>query len=317
MGYTKSYIRIAGACSVLALALGATNAAADEGDYPNSLVEGAADNDKIVLLQPISPWNIDFAENRCRLSRVFGSEDDMHLLFFEQAAPQGAFGLTVAGSEVRRFQRNRNLFVGMERDEPMKEIERVGIGDVDQVGPAVIISSFTINPEGFVDMVNEDEVQALRKAGIDLTEAETVDRLVFQRGGRVLSFETGNMMAPFQALNVCTGDLLRDWGLDQARHESYRLPVWTNQSAIVRRIVDDYPDPALRRGEQGIFRMRVIVETDGTVSDCHLEKSTETDRLESPACNAMMNAEFDPALDAEGNPMRSFYATTITYAIGR
>ena len=95
------------------------------------------------------------------------------------------------------------------------------------------------------------------------------------------------------------------------------VPVWSNESAIVRRIVDEYPDDALRSGEQGIFRMRVIVEEDGTVSDCHLEKSTQTDRLESPACRAMMRAEFEPARDAEGNAMRSFYATTITYRIGR
>lgn len=315
MGRSQFLSRTAGALSALGLALGPVQAAADEKDYPGQLVEAAQGNDKVVVLEPVSPWNIDFAENRCRLSRVFGSAEDMHLLFFEQAAPQGAFGLTVAGSEVRRIQRARGLYLGMQSDAPMDEVERAGIGDVDQVGPAVIISGFTINPEGFEDDANENEVQVLRKAGIDLEEAAKVDRVVFQRGSRVLSFETDNMMAPFQAMNVCTGDLLRAWGLDQASHESYMVPVWTNQDAIVRRIVDEYPDQALRRGEQGIFRMRVIVETDGTVSDCHLEKSTETEKLESPACRAMMDALFEPARDAGGNAMRSFYATTVTYSI--
>ena len=315
MGRILTFTRLAGACSALALALGSSQALADEDDYPNALVEGAETNDKVVQLQPISPWNIDFAENRCRLSRVFGSSDDMHLLFFEQAAPQGDFGLTVAGSEVRRIQRSR-LFLGLQYDEPMERLENAQFGDVDRVGEAVIISSFTINPEGFEDRANEDEVQVLRQAGINLEEAEKVDRIVFQRGSRVLSFETDNMAAPFQAMNVCTGDLLRAWGLDQERHQSYMVPVWTNQKSIVDRIVRLYPDAALRSGEQGIFRMRVIVEEDGTVSDCLLEKSTVTDRLESPACRAMMDAEFDPARDAEGNPMRSFYATTITYRIG-
>ena len=308
MGRISSLIRVAAACSALALAMGSTQALADENDYPNALAEAAQSNDKIVLLQPISPWNIDFAENRCRLSRVFGSSDDMHLLFFEQAAPKAEFGVTFAGSQLARFQRDRGLFIGMRGDVAMEELDRFNIGDVESVGPAIIIASHNVG--------RLVEVEGPIQGGIDLAAAEMVDRIVLQRGEHALSFETGDMMPPFQALNTCTGDLLRAWGLDQEQHQSYTPAVWTNERRIVQRIVRDYPRRAVLDGEGGIFRMRVIVETDGTVSDCLIEKSTITESLESPACRAMEGARFDPALDAQGQPMRSYYATTITYAIG-
>ena len=199
----------------------------------------------------------------------------------------------------------------MERDKPMKVLNLFNHGSVEQVGSAVIIGNFSIGDSD----AGEGEEPVLASAGIDLAVAETVDRIVLQKGKHVISFETGSMMPPFQALNVCTSDLLREWGLDPEQHKSYVRPSWENSKKIVRRIQDAYPRKALMSREQGIFRMRVIVEQDGSVSDCHLEKSTETEKLESPACKEMRSAKFDPARDSAGNPMRSFYATTITYAI--
>lgn len=65
------------------------------------------------------------------------------------------------------------------------------------------------------------------------------------------------------------------------------------------------------------MRLRVIVNPQGRVEDCAIIKATETEKLELPACKVMEDATFEPALDAAGQPMRSFYATTITYVIGR
>lgn len=294
--------------ALLAAGILAVPAAADDGDYPNDL----AASDEAIVLQPVSPWNIDFGENRCRLTRVFGSAEDQHLLFFEQAAPRRDFGVTFAGSQISRFGGVRRLSIGMERDVAMERLDRFNHGDVADLGPAIIISNHTISEASLEDTPEG----VLRSAGIELGKAENVDRIVLQNGDKVLSFETGNMMPPFQAMNTCTSDLLRDWGLEPDKHTAYYPPQWSNERSVVRRIGRQYPGDALRAGEQGIFRMRVIVETDGTVSDCHLEESTEMDQLESPACREMRRARFEPARDAQGNPMRSFYATTISYSIG-
>lgn len=293
--------------SVFAAAFAATASPVLADDYPATVTE----RPDAVLLEPASNWNIDFADNRCRLSRLFGSAEEPHLLFFEQAAPRSTFGVTLAGPALDRLKKTRRLKFGMERDKPMEDLEIFSHGNVEQVGSAVIIGNHSIGERD----ERERGEQALASAGIDLAVAETVDRIVLKKGKRVISFETGSMMPPFQALNVCTSDLLREWGLDPEQHKSYVPPSWENSKKIVRRIQEAYPREALNSREQGIFRMRVIVEEDGSVSNCHLEKSTVTDKLESPACKEMRSAKFMPARDADGKPMRSFYATTITYAL--
>ena len=277
-----------------------------------------AEKETATRLAPLRPWNIDFSENRCRLSRLFGTEKEPHLIFFEQAAPSGGFGLTFAGSQLKRFGRVSDVSLGAERDEPIEPIERFYHGDVAGIGPAIIIADYQIGrfDETSVDAKEKgDEIPRLSTAGIDLDEAATIDRFVLTREEDVVSFETGDMMPAFQALNVCTSDLLRSWGLDPDEHQAYRSPVWTNRISVSKRIARYYPRDALNRGEMGVFRMRVIVEKDGAVSDCFLEASTESARLNSPACRQMRRAKFEPARDAQGEPMRSFYSTSVSYSL--
>lgn len=290
-------------------------------DYPGAL---AAQEDA-ERIAPSSPWNLDFGADRCRLTRLFGPEDDRHLVFFDQAAPGRAFGLTIAGSSVARYSTANRLYIGLQEDVPMLRLERYNAGEVNGVGPAIILAS--------VAMAKPDETSQQRlytgeregasdsapiptTAGIDVDEAAKVERIVLKRGGRVLSFETGNLGEAMAALNTCTTDLLNEWGLDPEQHQSYTPPRWTNQDAIVRRIQAVYPRTALNRGEQAIFRMRAIVEADGSVSKCTVEAATETEKLDSPACREMLRARFDPAIDANGDPMRTYYATSISYVIG-
>ena len=104
-------------------------------------------------------------------------------------------------------------------------------------------------------------------------------------------------------------------GLDPDQHVAYVPPRFINEAAIARRIQARYPRDAVNAGEQAIFRMRVIVEADGTVSDCSIENSTEGNRLESPACREMMKAQFEPARAHDGGTMRSFFATTVSYVV--
>jgi len=139
--------------------------------------------------------------------------------------------------------------------------------------------------------------------------------MIRRSGGKPVSFETGNLKDAFEALNTCTSDLLKDWGLDPAKHASYTPVNWTNQDEVTKKIQRLYPTAALNRGEQAIFRMLVIVDEQGTVTDCQINAATNVDALASPACQEMSDASFSPAIDENGNPMRSFYATTVSYQI--
>lgn len=273
--------------------------------------------DEAIVLEPLTPWNIDFGETRCRLSRLFGTSESRHILFFDQTAPNEKFGLTFAGPEAERFSRSARIQIGMRRDAPMRSMEMSGRGDIEGIGAALIFTSIAADTlaEETSDEDNEPSEgrDQLTFAGINLDDAELIDRLVVARGKKVLSVETGNMKDPFQALNLCTRDFLPRWGLDPDKHESYTPPNWTNVKLIAQRVQRSYPSSALRNGEDGIFRMRVIIEKDGSVSDCQIDNATVTEHLVSPACDEMRHADFEPARDKYGQPMRSFYATNITY----
>ena len=185
-------------------------------------------------------------------------------------------------------------------------------GEVVGFGPAAIFSRIEINDDR--DAAPDGTLRTLPH--IDLNEASKIDRIQYGHGGFALSFETGDMGPPLQALNVCAADFVRSWGLDVEQHKQFtRMARLTNEQEIAREIQKYYTRSALNRGEQAIIRMLVIVETDGSVSQCKLFESTETDRLQSKACEEMEGAEFEPALDASGQPMRSFYTTNIIYRI--
>ena len=265
--------------------------------------------DNLERLTPSTDWNIDFGEESCRLARVFGEGDDKHLLFIEQSGPSENFSLTLAGPRLKRFKQIITR-LGLEKDEGFPQVYS-DPAEVVGYGTAEVFASLEIND---AKDDNGDELRTVPQ--IDLDEAATIDRVVFGHGGYALSFETGNMAPPLQALNVCAADFVRAWGLDAEKHQSLRkLAYWKNEGEVARRIQKKYTQSAVNRGEQANIRMRVIVEADGSVSDCKLYDATETDRLKSNACDEMARAEFEPAIDAAGNPMRSFHMTNIMYRI--
>jgi TonB family protein len=269
-----------------------------------------------VVLKPDSPWNVDFAEDKCRLTRTFGGGANRHFLAFQQFWPDKAAGLTVAGpafGKFRSLQRTDARF--FETQEPLRT--RPFAGTVEQYGRGVIYSSIRLSEGEPEDTNTVDAPKVGGVAQLDAAEGDRVEFVALKQAGHEVRLETGPLGDAFKVLNQCTLDLLRDWGLDPEKDlTATSLPRWINQAALTRRIVADYPSAAYSQGEQAIMRMRVIVSEDGSVESCTILKATDTERLESPACRVMQGARFEPARDAQGRPFRSLYVTSIPYRIG-
>ncbi|MEO0462676.1 MAG: TonB family protein [Pseudomonadota bacterium] len=295
----------------LGLAITAFAAALPISAQAKELPQEFAARKGVTKLMPLRPWNIDFAQNRCILSRLFGEEEAPHLLFLEQAAPLSSFGMTIAGPGLRKFRPGQRTYLGLLNDVPMNVLSGDQRGQVDGIGPAIILSSVGISPS--LEEADESKPSRTHAIGIDLGQAAKMDRVVLKVGSSGLSYETGNMMPPLQALNACTDDLMTSWGLNPDEHRQYTPADWLNRDQIVKAIQRDYPRAAQYRGETGIMRMRLIVEADGSVGDCHIEHTTQNTLLKSPACQAMEKARFAPARGADGKAMRSFFATVISY----
>ena len=220
--------------------------------------------------------------------------------------------MTLAGASLQRFRsRSRTRLQVTEAQDPQDTTPYKG--DVPQIGPAVIFSDISLS-EGQNDDGGETADQLPQ---LDTEFADTVQFVSLTQGSRTVRLDTGPLGEAFGVLNQCTQDMVKSWGLDVVKHlTATRLPKWSNEAAVVRRIVARYPKRAQRRGEQAILQMRVIVDESGKVTSCTIDEATTAGSVESPACTEMANATFDPALDAQGQPFTSYYATSIIYRIG-
>ncbi|MCK0129833.1 energy transducer TonB [Erythrobacter sp. F6033] len=263
-------------------------------------------------LDASSKWLVDFAPNKCRLVRTFGEGEDRHAIFFEQYWPSARTGLSLAGPRFKRFRSKTNtrmkFFDGQEAmpTEPFK-------GDTESVGPAIVYSSISLSMGAEAD---QGYAPGAPNNQLDTNFANKVEFVWVRQRGKEVQLNTGPLGDAFAVLNKCTADLVRDWGLNpEEQSKLSRAPVWKNEKEVVRSAVRKYPNAALVRGEEAILRMRVMIDESGTVTDCILNEATVTDKLNSPFCQNMEMAEFDPAIDAKGKPIASYYATSITYRI--
>jgi TonB family protein len=275
---------------------------------------GTAAQAEPIVLKPSSSWNVDFGVEKCRLSRVFGGAENEHLLAFQQYWPGDETGLTIAGPAFKRFRSlERTAVRFFEAQEPLRTTPFTGT--VDGFGTGVIFSTLKIDSgEPETNQIDEPSTGGLRQ--LDVVLGQKVQFVELRQGGRDVRLDTGSLGDALKVLNECSLDLLRDWGLDPERHlTAQNMPRWINQAALTRKIVANYPSAGLAQGEQAIMRMRVIVSAEGTVENCTILKSTSTTKLESPACEVMQRAQFEPARDALGEPFRSLYTTSITYRV--
>jgi TonB family protein len=275
-------------------------------------------------LKPSSNWNVDYGEEACQLARTFGEGEDRHVIFFRQWAPSNSFGFTAGGNGFRRFNRNRRTYLRLHDNHERLSVNPM-IGELNTVGKAIIFSSLNLEEsEPPIERVVRNQLKSPKdeeqtQTASPLTPPDIfgqVKYMSFTQGSQTVKLQTGSLTEAFKVMRDCTFSLVGDWGLDVDQHKSMTKGVkWLNQKKIVRRIMAVYPNSALSRGEQAIVRLRVIIDENGKVEECVIGKVTTAKKLESPACAPMLDAKFEPALDKDSRPMRSYYETSITYRI--
>lgn len=269
-----------------------------------------------VVLKPSSPWNVEFADEKCRLSRIFGQGDARHLLLIEQFGPETRFIMTAAGPSFERFK-DREV-TGLKFLSARDEIEiKPFLGTITDFGPAVVASSVPSAQKAETIPSPDSERIVTGLPHLDTDSAKEIEFVSLRqtKGGEVRLI-SGPLDDAFAVLNQCTADLVSVWGLnvEQQRAASKR-PRWIDPEKVTKKILDSYPSSAVRQGEQGLLRMRLMVNEVGGVESCLIISATKTKKLDGPPCRIMQKAQFEPALDAEGKPMRSFFLTAITYTL--
>jgi TonB family protein len=262
-------------------------------------------------------WVLNYGDDRCRLARYFGEGEQRSLLLLEQFAPGMSVALTAAGPPLRRIVRGNQVrvrFGPSTREAPPFDPPEA---EFEGVGPALFIPGIApvVDPDASAAFLQNAEVNGLPQ--IDPAAAAAIEWLGISGRNLDLVFEFGSLENAVTVLNHCTLDLVKFWGLDPQQHLTMtRMAAAENMEQVAREVQEAYPMRAVARGEQATLVMRAVVRADGTVGDCAISQATVTETFQSPACDVFRRyARFAPALDADGQPMASFYATTIVYTI--
>ena len=274
------------------------------------------------MLVPSSPWQLDAGENRCRLARQFGEGSEAHLLIMETEEPTASVNLVLTGPTTDKVIWRRSVEFRFGDLESI-EVERVWTGSFGDHGTGLMANGVRLDepkPELAIEDKRPRAPRALTESVHGLPEipskrfAGVATLRLSQRDRVLVTLELRGLEKALEALNDCSQNFISYWGLDLEKHKSMRQgPRWTNFKEVVRSTALRFPRNAARQDDQGVVRFLVFVDEEGRVSGCRQSNATELAILKSPICDEMQRAQFEPALDADGNPMPSYYASRIHY----
>lgn len=264
------------------------------------------------VFQGSGPWTADFGADYCRLMRTFRDGEDEVTLAFERIQPGPMARLLVVGDSVR----------------PYRGADRIGYrfapSGSEPEGPTSLSSDFASSrtPEGermtILSLVALDE--APRPAAYDpqaeKARAEQIRSLVLEDGLlQPLQFDTGTMGDVVTVLQGCTSDLIATWGIDEERHARLQRGVIPRAGPLIGRNTVPFGQFARLTGNYN--QVRVMVNASGEATSCHIHFPTLEESTNAQICEQVLeNAQFEPALDGDGEPLDSYWLVPVFALLG-
>lgn len=280
-------------------------------------------------LQPSSPWDVDYADDSCRLIRTFGSGSSATILKLESNAP-GEMDMLAVGKPLDSDSDEvpaRFLPVGG------KTFAGEAARSATKGDPAVLWSKVYLAPDAVVERNEWEDSQRttypnLRPPPVDLAEqaSERLQRQQFAgkvteleiqaRANRPVILETGSMGDAIAMFDKCTRDSLKDWGVDPNIDDKVVLRPWA-ASPYSWFKAEDYPPAMVNRGEESIVRVRLLVDASGKVTKCTSLSNFKAEEFNQITCASIMKrARLEPAELADGTKVPSYYTQQIEFRLG-
>lgn len=276
------------------------------------------------IFTPDSTWAVDYGEDYCRLLRDFTNGSDTVSLLLERAHPINTMRVVVVGNAVRTF----------------RGADMIGLRFLPSGAPRMAMKLATELPDGQQmlnlgpQLVGEFEMPepgappeppAIYSREEEREKAAAISGLRLEQGlTRPVELQTGSMAEPIQALQDCADDMLTYWELDAEAHQSLSRVVLPGDGAFV----DDSGAPVnpsagwisqntvgfddFARLGGGNNEIRVMVNAAGEPTDCAVHFPSLGESTNARICEQVMeNGEFLPALDVDGQPIDSYWMTSV------
>ena len=264
------------------------------------------------VFKSTGPWAMEYADNGCRLIREFSDGTASLTVALERFSLEPTLRLGLTGPTVRsrRSQPEAGFrFTGLkdERTSPLFTSELA-----DGRAAYLLSAASMLPPDPPVRDPSiywarpKNDLPARLKTEMEL--ARQISGIEIHRGFvQPMLIELGPMGQPIKAMQVCTEDLMKSWGLDAARIYAETRPVTPINNPATWVTPNDYPSSKLRSQEGGLVRVRLLIGADGAIGKCMIDVAEKGDFEEVVCNNLARRAKFAPALDADGKPAPSYW----------
>lgn len=272
-----------------------------------------------LILKPSSKWVVSYLDDSCRMARQFGEGDQLVTIFFDRYAPGDFFQLTAFGKPMKMKKMRDNFSIRFASTEEEQKLIFLS-GDMDGK-PAIIQSGMMrVAAESFSDLQRRvasdpavDYYYSFSELGAEREAAITSIEISGPLSQPVI-LESGSLQKPFAIMRQCTNTLLTHWGIDLEKNAKLSRKATPVKSPGKWLFSSDYPEEMLKEGRRALVRFRLSVDAKGKVSDCHIQQSSRPVAFDEAVCKALKKrAEFLPALDADGEPINSYYLNSVLF----
>lgn len=281
-------------------------------------MSGIAKEKEPQRLAPSSPWNVHYADDSCRFGRSFG-EGDQRIMFSAARYDDGDdLRISFYGKSLKKNV-DGELRLRFHPHDHVKKLMFYPATGSNDLPSLVLSSSVRLYDTEEADKRRTDAFAAdgSNYQSPPVTPEQEAAITGWELSGKFMPhvvLETGSMVAVMATVRQCTDQLLGEWGLDVARHKGLSARAQPITSPASWMTNDDYPRHLAERGVRGIVNFRLMIDADGGVTACHIQQSTRPSEFDEAACKGLMlRAKFKPALDADGQPMPSFYRNSVRF----
>lgn len=304
------------------------------------------------VLEPTTPWDLDYADNNCRLIRIFGAGKDAIKLVFEEVAPRAPMTVMLIGKVDAESDNNILTFEslpGVELDEGQGHNalnsnarivfwpRRLGRGrwgliskaDVERMRKADPVAAErsssappNLDPPHFKWKDHDWSVQPAEEWNAEdaafTGRADQVTSVILNPGrSGSISLDTGPLGKAFQALEQCATDSLKDWGIDPAVEET--VAISSHPVVDPHRLFgpNDYPAEAWQAFKEDNLEVWLNIDAHGAITNCRVISDFASPEINNAICGMVRRKEtFVPARTKDGAPVPDFYTENFVFKLG-
>jgi len=237
-------------------------------------------------LQPVSKWDLDYAETQCAAMRDYGDARNPITLGIIPSPAGDTYELKIA-----RKRTGSGL---------PQEFE----GSIDfGAGPA---KAWLVQ---YGSAVGKTVIDEFHISGAEMQAARAAKNVTLKIGSSTdVVLELDSMPELMDGLQTCTADLRNFWNMDGEKNG--RIVAGAKGDLRPAFSSDPYPSDAVNHEQEGDSQYLLLVDERGAIAACHVLKASGVPLLDAMGCAVMkQRTKLKPALGPSGKPVRSTLVT--------